>query len=47
MGLRSEAGILEVRGLANMEGRIPLGLVIISFFSGLEVEGWLKEARGL
>jgi hypothetical protein len=45
--LVSEVGTLEGRGLAKMEGGAPLGLAVISFFSGLEVEGWLKEARGL
>jgi len=29
------------------EGGAPPGLAVISFFSGLEVEGWLNEARGL
>jgi len=30
-----------------MEGGVPLGLAVISFFNGLEVEGWLNEVRGL
>lgn len=30
-----------------MEGGAPLGLAVISFFSGLEVEGWPNEASGL
>ncbi len=45
--LASRAGILEVGALAKLEGGVPLTFVVISFFSGLEVEGWLKEARDL
>ena len=43
--MASEAGILEVGGLAKLERGVPLTFVVISFFSGLEVEGWLIEAR--
>jgi hypothetical protein len=39
--------MLEVRELAKMEGGVPLGLAVISFFSGLEAEGWVNEVRGL
>ena len=45
--LVSEAGLLVVGGSAKMVGAVPLALVVISFFSGLEEEGWLKEARDL
>jgi len=47
LGVRSATGTTEVRGLVGMEGGAPPGLAVISFFSGLEVEGWLNEARGL
>ena len=30
-----------------MEEGAPLGLAVISVFNGLEVDGWLNEARGL
>jgi hypothetical protein len=47
LGLGPKADKLEPRGLEKMEGGVPLGLAVISFFSGLEVEGRLNEARGL
>jgi len=37
--LASGEGILKVSGPADMEGEVPLGLAVISFFRGLEVEG--------
>lgn len=45
--MASEAGIFVVGGSAKFEGAVPLALVVISFFSGLEEEGWPKEARDL
>ena len=38
---------MEVGGLAKLERGVPLAFVVISFFSGLEVEGWLKDTRDL
>ena len=46
--MASKAGILVVvGGSAKLEGAAPLAFVAISFFSGLEKEGWLREGCDL